>query len=245
MLGLLSIVLLMIAPSGAAAGLDVQVSGQKAALQHEPLVQNGRTLVAAEDLALLLNGQVTHGKKEVTLAFGKRTMVFQIDHGKVQWQQKWHTLEQGAVSRAGTVYLPLRWTVEQLGGSIKWEAQTRMVQIEMNKSPDQFVLLSPESLTEAEKAFVEKAKRTKGIHQQGNLFVIARGQSPNPGYGLAVVKQELTWEQLKVYVKLTEPEPGKMYAQVITYPVLVGKANLSPYTTIQFLDAATGQPLFP
>lgn len=244
MLGLLGVMLLLVAPVGAAAGVHVQVNGQKAALQHEPLVQNGRTLVAAEDLARLLEGQVTHGKGEVTLTVGKRSMIFKTDGSQV-YMREWRHLDQGAISRNGTVYLPLRWIVEQWGGSIKWEAKTRMVQIGLNSTPDQFVLLSPESLTEAEKAFVEKVKRTKGIHQQGNLFVIARGQSPNPGYGLAVVKQELSWEQLKVYVKLTEPEPGKMYAQVITYPVLIGKANLSPYTTIQFLDAATGQPLFP
>lgn len=106
-----------------------------------------------------------------------------------------------------------------------------------------FVPVQESTLSGEEKAFIEEVKRTKGIHRKGALCVIALGAQPNPGYGLEIVKTEMSWEQAKVYVKLTRPEPGKMYATVISYPYLVGRVNLPKYTTISFLNVETGEPL--
>lgn len=102
----------------------------------------------------------------------------------------------------------------------------------------------PESALSAEqKSFIEEAKRTKGVHQKGELCVVALGEQPNPGYGLEIVRTEMIWEQAKVYIRLTKPDPGKMYAAVISYPYLVGKVNLPKYTTISFIVEDTGEVL--
>lgn len=107
-----------------------------------------------------------------------------------------------------------------------------------------FVLVEEKSLTDLEKAFVQSSKKNKGVHQLGSLYVIALGPKPNPGYGLTIEKQEQLWEELKIYVKQTFPQKNRYYPQVITYPYLVGKLELAPYTTLSVLDAETKKPLF-
>lgn len=107
-----------------------------------------------------------------------------------------------------------------------------------------FHTVSESSLTNEEKAFVQKVKKTKGVHNQGDLYVISRGQTPNPGYGIQITGEKTSWERASVYVKLTNPQPGMMYTQVISYPTIVGKVKVPPQTSVNFLDADTEKPLF-
>lgn len=85
-------------------------------------------------------------------------------------------------------------------------------------------------------------KHVKGVHQKGNLHVLALGEKPNPGYGLEIVKTEMILGQVRVYVKLTTPDPDMIYAAVITYPYLAGKAPAN-CTAVCFANAKTGEPL--
>lgn len=104
-----------------------------------------------------------------------------------------------------------------------------------------FTPVSNSALSIEQKTFIEKVRKTKGVHQEGDLYVIALGEQPNPGYGLEIEKTEMSWEQATVYVKLTKPEPDKMYAAVISYPYLAGKVTLPKYTTIRFVNVETGE----
>jgi hypothetical protein len=230
-------------PADAASDISVSLRAQETVLTYSPLLVNARTLVAGEDLARLVNGKVSHDREMVTLTVGQTTFTFKLNGNAVR-TDRWQYIDQGAVLRGRTVYLPLRWVCEQLGLQVKWEPAFRKVVIAMNEARDEFVLLDASKLSSEEKAFVNQARKTKGIHKLGNLYVIARGAVPNPGHGIKLVKQERNWEQLKVYVQLTTPEPGMMYAQVISYPYLVGRVDLPPYTTIQFVDVKTGKRLF-
>ncbi|MDI3316279.1 MAG: Gmad2 immunoglobulin-like domain-containing protein [Bacillota bacterium] len=50
-------------------------------------------------------------------------------------------------------------------------------------------------------------------------LMVSRGQSPNPGYGVRVTEiRQLAGDRIRVTVTWSDPEPGKMYAQVISYP---------------------------
>lgn len=107
-----------------------------------------------------------------------------------------------------------------------------------------FTLVQESDLSSEERSFIDEVRMTRGIYHKGDLYVAALGEKPNPGYGIELVKTELIQGQLKVYVKLTKPEPGKMYAAVITYPYLAGRVSLSPFTKISFIDIETGENLF-
>ncbi|WML50024.1 protease complex subunit PrcB family protein [Neobacillus sp. PS3-34] len=108
----------------------------------------------------------------------------------------------------------------------------------------QFQQVDVANLSDVEKSFVNIAKEHKGIHRLGSLYVIALGPKPNTGYGIRLEKQEQTFEQLKIHVKLLEPEQGKAYGQVITYPYIVGKVDLPQYTTLSVLDVDSKKPIF-
>ncbi|WP_409303012.1 protease complex subunit PrcB family protein [Peribacillus sp. SCS-155] len=126
---------------------------------------------------------------------------------------------------------------------------TSMVSAEQNgiqpqKPSQEFQVLTMDQLTESERAFVENVKTQKGIHKEGSLYVFSLGPKPSSGYGLRLVKQEQIFEQLKLYFKEELPEKDKKYLTVITYPYVVGRVNLPPYTTLTALDSDTGKPLF-
>ena len=75
------------------------------------------------------------------------------------------------------------------------------------------------------------------------MYVIAAGWQPNPGYRIEIVKTETSWEQVTVYVRVTKPNPGDKQIQVISYPYIIGKMNLAPYTSLRFVDAGTGETI--
>lgn len=100
------------------------------------------------------------------------------------------------------------------------------------------------TLSVAEQAFVEKVKSTKGVHQQGDLYVVSRGEVPTSGYGLKVVGVEQGWEMVTVYVELTNPSAEEMTLPAVHTPHLVLRASLPPYTSMVFVDVKTDKILF-
>jgi PrcB C-terminal/Copper amine oxidase N-terminal domain len=238
--------LLLAVPAGAAVNAKITVNGHAAQWKHEVITVNQRTYMAAADVSGILHAawQVEGDIGVLTLP-SNRTLSFKLKTGEAAVDGKWTKIEHGARQYNGTVYLPLRWVIEQAGLAIRWNPSTKEVDIVKPKGDDNaFKLLESAQLSAEEKAFVQKVKEQRGVHKLGSLYVIALGQSPNPGYGLKVTGTEWSLEQLKVYVKLTKPEPGRIYAQVITYPYLTARVKLPPNTTVQFYDADTKQPLF-
>ena len=142
-------------------------------------------------------------------------------------------------------YLPLRWIAEQAGHEVVWNAAEKRVEIVVTQKEGGLTVLEPGQLSAEEQAFVQSVYKTPGIHQKGDLFVIARGEVPHPGYGVKIAGTEWSWEQLIVDVKWTDPEPDKMYIQVLSYPYVAVRAELPPFTTILFRDADTKKELFP
>ncbi|GAA4716896.1 stalk domain-containing protein [Brevibacillus fulvus] len=230
---------------GDAAGTAIKMNGQIKELQEEQLLLNGRTLLAAEDVAALMQGRIKNGPNgQVSLVVANQTITFKPGLNQFSTGEKWTSVDQGAVRREATVYLPLRVVMEETEHTVSWNPQSQLIEIAEKKGVDSFMLKQPEQLTDEERTFAEGVKKEQGIYHQGNFYVIARGQSPNPGYGLRFAKAEEKGEQLLVYVQLTKPEPGKMYPQMIVYPYLAANIELSRYKTVTFLDADTGKPLF-
>lgn len=241
--------LLVVHPAGAApvspAAASVYVNGEETSLMKAAIFVGQRTYVAAEDASRIMQAEwiASEGSGVLKLS-DAQAFTFRLSDGKVAVNGTWDDNGQGVLVRDGQVYLPLRWLVEQAGGKIAWNAEKRAVEIMAAAHEGGLVLLTDDKLTQEEQAYVESVRKTQGIYQKGSLYVIARGETPNPGYGLQVTHSEWSWEQLLVYVKLTKPEPGRMYTQAIAYPYVLARADLPPYTTVVFLDADTKKPLF-
>lgn len=61
--------------------------------------------------------------------------------------------------------------------------------------------------------------------------IVTRGEKPTGGYDIDIVDMKLVKEDdetetLVVYTSFTDPEPGDIVTQVITYPYEVAKTNL-------------------
>ncbi len=240
----LALGLIVASPADAAALLHLQMGDQAATLKHPLTVVRERTMIAADDAAAILHGEAKVVDRILRFAVGNESLLFPIGGKEVEDGRKVKGIDPGAVKIGDQVYLPFRWLMERFGLRVGWDARTQTVMIQRQGEEQMFASLEMASLSKAEQDFVEQVKKEKGIHQRGDLYVIARGPSPNPGYGLTIVEQKRGWEELTVFVRLTKPQPGKMYPQVISYPILVGRATLPPYTTIRFVDADTGKPLF-
>lgn len=128
--------------------------------------------------------------------------------------------------------------------SVTPHASAVQVNSQQNSQTDshQFEVVKEENLTELEKVFVEHAKQNKGVYQFGSLYVIALGAQPNPGYRLSLEKEVQSFEQLYLYVKPTVPEPGISYPEVVTYPFIVGRVSLPPYTTLSVMNIDSQKP---
>jgi hypothetical protein len=57
-------------------------------------------------------------------------------------------------------------------------------------------------------------------------IVVARGEKPTGGYGIRVVDIKEEGDGFDVHVEYSDPKPGQMVAQVVTYPFTVVKADL-------------------
>ena len=55
------------------------------------------------------------------------------------------------------------------------------------------------------------------VNEEVNRVTVSWGMKPNPGYGVSISKIEFTADgEAHIYYMLHEPEPGKMYPQVMT-----------------------------
>jgi hypothetical protein len=217
----------------------------------EPFInERGRIKVPARIIAQGLGADVAWdeesftvlitGYKSITLIPGLCTAT--VDGAEVQ-------LDSSAEIINNRLYVPMRFIAEALGARVQWNEKERAVNIiiENLEGPEQpdntniFTVVNEFTLSDEQRAFIDSVKQVKGIHHKDNLYVLALGERPNPGYGLEIVKTEMSWEQAKVYVKLKTPEPDMMYAAVISYPYLAGMAVLPPYTTISFINVETGE----
>ncbi|MED1666790.1 stalk domain-containing protein [Brevibacillus laterosporus] len=224
---------------------------QQKVIKHSPLISvNQRTMISLQELSKLTGGQLTEKAGAYELKVKEKSLVFQTGKSSVLVNGKEQKVEEGAVVYQGKVYVPLRWTMESLSAQVKWDGKTDEIQVtnlpvvQGEQPASAFQTLTEEQLSVEEKAFVESVKGERGVHQQGDLYVIAYGEAPNPGYGLVIDHTEQSWEMLKVYVKQTKPDANKMYPMVISYPYVVGKISTPPYTTVTFCDVDTGKLLF-
>ncbi|TSI11052.1 protease complex subunit PrcB family protein [Lysinibacillus sp. BW-2-10] len=109
-----------------------------------------------------------------------------------------------------------------------------------------FTPVKTSTLSNEEKQFVEEAKTKKpGYYNLENLYVITLGEKPTTGYGIKFVDSQTTFEMEQIQVKLTKPDPEKVYSTVITHPYIVGRLDLPSKTmSIEVMDVETGKSAF-
>jgi len=224
------------------AGGKVQILDEAGQLQKSfDLNQDGRVYLSAACApdgrnVLVMSGKQPGGEGPEE----KRVSILDVENGSLR------TLAEGGGDYEACFWAPgcgqvLILEMEGTGSSSMLSGFTTIPAGLPGQGEDWFFTPVQESaLSDGQRAFVEEVRKIKGIHRKDDLYVVALGEKPNPGYGLEIIKTEMSREQGRVYIKLTRPDPGKFYAAVITYPYLVGKANLPRDTAVSFLNIETG-----
>ena len=77
---------------------------------------------------------------------------------------------------------------------------------------------------------VQQQRKEEGaavyVAEDAVYIVVARGEKPTGGYGIRVVDIKEEGGGFDVHVEYSDPKPGQMVAQVVTYPLAVVKADL-------------------
>lgn len=66
-----------------------------------------------------------------------------------------------------------------------------------------------------------------GADFKGSFYVVASwGMKPNPGYRISIRGIEQAGPRVEVKVGLEEPDPGKIYPQVLVHPLAVAEVRI-------------------
>jgi hypothetical protein len=82
-------------------------------------------------------------------------------------------------------------------------------------------------------------KPPAGSDFANSIYVVASmGMQPNPGHRIKILQIKQQKERIIVTVELLQPEPKKVYAQMIVTPIAVAevkKKQLEPYHRLEFV----------
>ena len=82
--------------------------------------------------------------------------------------------------------------------------------------------------------------------QQRHLLLVGMGKKPNPGYRLELLDENLEREGTDLIIRLRwkQPEPGRLYAMVISYPCLWLDMPQLTGTGVRIVDEQGRQRLY-
>lgn len=105
-------------------------------------------------------------------------------------------------------------TLDQEGKFHPKQSITRIEAAKMAYKANEFVRAFKEA---SEQLNDQVSYKTEKVSDAINKVIVTRENQPHPGYGIAVEKIEFTEpDQATIYYKLLDPDPDKMYIQVIT-----------------------------
>lgn len=130
-----------------------------------------------------------------------------------------------------TVYIPLSFTVEALGATIKWDGKTRTAIITTKDRPApvdkalDYKVLTREDIAKSKELlkWYEENHKRKGIHRRivgsATFILVSGGEKPTGGYTLDIDSVILTTEgKISVTAHVRKPSPDMMVTQALTYP---------------------------
>ena len=83
------------------------------------------------------------------------------------------------------------------------------------------------------------ASQPKGTDFTAKVYiVVSLGLKPNPGYTVRILQLQRQGEVINVKIELGEPDPNKLYIQIMVKPIAVAevpKANLPPLKLMSFV----------
>lgn len=210
------------------------------------MLKEKQSLAPVGSIVNKLGGKLDFDKKakRLTLAFGKTEIILHVGKTQCYINGKLYTLPIAPVQKGnnGTVFVPIRWLAEVLGVKVnilpngkivirgKWkhekptepEPPTKTTKIGFQELPH--AKLRAEILhTDPQRPLLWYGpaanlleKPTTALKDK-NVLVISRGWQGSTGYDIRVQSLQVNDGELRVQVRLIDPEPGSGQATVMQY----------------------------
>lgn len=116
--------------------VEIVINGTHVGAERDPVLINGRTLVAARTILNEMGASVDWYSKIGLITVYKDDMVINLNKGDTTLiiNNKPQTMDVGPITINGTVMIPITYIAQALNYNIKWDSATRTVYIDSNTS---------------------------------------------------------------------------------------------------------------
>ncbi|SEC17752.1 stalk domain-containing protein [Paenibacillus sp. GP183] len=115
--------------------INIVINGSVQNYEQPPLIKNGSTLVPLRAIFETLGAKVEWNSEtqSVKATKGNKTITLKIDSNTASVNEKQITLEQAPTIINDKTMVPVRFVTESFGGDVKWDSDTRTVNITAGK----------------------------------------------------------------------------------------------------------------
>lgn len=220
------------------------INGKEVELAASPVIKNQRTMIpfnsefftqagVKTELDIETNTVTIDGKySTVKFTVGQKNMIVQRKYDFSGIPETIETDVEPFVYE-GVVYVPLRFAAEALGAKVEWDSATGSVYVYFDKEEDIIPVEKPAEYEEIDisgisendglYSWVQENRINKGIYTKildnRTYVLIASGEKPTGGYSVEIESATVVYPgRIYLTAVTTEPEPGAMVIQMITYP---------------------------
>lgn len=168
------------AASNAAAGqrteapIVIQINGANLLTDLPAFMQNGRVMVPLRTVSEAMGAKVTWNSSKKSASAVKGKYSFELSAGRLQAVRNGSPimLDSAPVMKEGHLFIPLRFSAEGLGGSVRWNSSLRQARIYPTLTPEKAKLAVKETADQVINALRDKnfGQLAKLSHSKGVTF---------------------------------------------------------------------------
>lgn len=231
---------------GAPPKIKVTVNDNIVKYNGSPYIKNGEVMIPVRQTADALGGNVEWDKKAKTAWINLGMMHVELIVGKSEIYihrdadftgiPETIKLNNPVTFTRGKIYIPAKSVLEGMGIVVTWDKTKRVLEINdgSNLNTIKYTIISNEELAQLKDVttWVNQNNKNTGVYslRQDNIMyvLVAAGKKTTGGYTVGI--NDITLEDSKkafvsAYVK--SPSTDMMVTQVVTYPYVLVKINIS------------------
>lgn len=142
--------------------ISLTVNGESIETQVPPTIIDGRTMVPVRDIFEACGAKVNWdaNTKTITGEKGSTTVVMQIDSNMLFINEKVTEMDATPVIIDGRTLAPARYVAESFGGIVDWDAENKVVIIDVADSDEEITETTTEEITEETSVTEETTEET-------------------------------------------------------------------------------------
>lgn len=156
------------------APIVIKINGANLLTDFPAFMQNGRVMVPLRTVSEAMGAKVTWDSSKKSASAVKGKYSFELSAGRLQALRNGSPimLDSAPVMKEGHLFIPLRFSAEGLGGSVRWNSSSREAGIYPTLTPEKAKLAVKETADQVINALRDKdfEKLAKLSHSKGVTF---------------------------------------------------------------------------